>query len=76
MINILCKKCKEYGLYWYLHYLFHKPDNPKWCSNNRIIDYFTRLKCRIKKHPCGNIYYNPAPATEPDYRCKNCGDIL
>lgn len=60
---------------YYLQYLFAKADNPEWCSNNKFIDWFERLKCRIKHHPCGSIYYNPY-GYEPDGRCKNCGDDI
>ncbi len=34
----------------------------------------TKIICRIKQHPCGPIYY--CHGTEPDMRCKNCGDEL
>lgn len=59
----------------YLKYLFAKADNPRWSSDNLIIDWFIRLKCRIKHHPCGSIYYNPG-GYEPDGRCKDCGDLI
>lgn len=42
--------------------------------------YFEDLKgfkhfwCRLRKHPCGPIYYNQG--WEPDWRCINCGDYL
>jgi len=67
-INIIC-------FYDYLQYLFDKADNPGWCNNNKIIDFFCRLKCRIKRHPCGIIYYNTG-SYEPDGRCKDCGDLI
>jgi len=36
-----------------------------------------RIICRARNHPCGPIYYDFRPsATEPDMRCKNCGDEL
>ena len=53
----------------YLQYLFSKADNPDFCS------WWERLKCRIKHHPCGSIYYNPS-GYEPDGRCMNCGDEI
>uniref|UniRef100_A0A6M3L277 Uncharacterized protein n=1 Tax=viral metagenome TaxID=1070528 RepID=A0A6M3L277_9ZZZZ len=65
---------KWLSIYWY-QYLFDKADNPLWISDNKFIDWFERLKCRIKRHPCGSIYYNPG-GYEPDYRCSNCGDEL
>jgi len=37
--------------------------------------WFTVLKCRIKNHPCGVIWYN-LNAFEPDMTCKDCGDDL
>jgi len=62
------------NIYFY-QYLFAKADNPKWSSNNRIIDFWNRLKCRINRHPCGCIFYNPS-GYEPDGRCINCGDEI
>ena len=47
---------------WY-QYLFSKPFN------------LTKLWCRIRGHPMGQIYYNPA-GLEPDYRCRNCLDEI
>jgi hypothetical protein len=61
--------------YYFYEYLFRKADNPGWCSDNNIIDFFRRLKCRYKNHPCGSIYYNPG-GYEPDGRCQNCGDLI
>jgi len=60
---------------YFYQYLFEKPNEPGWCSNNPIIDWWKRLKCRFNDHPCGSIYYNPG-GFEPDDRCKNCGDYL
>jgi len=37
------------------------------------ISWFTILKCRIKGHPCGVIWYNPC-GVEPDMTCRDCGD--
>lgn len=59
----------------YLKYLFAKADNPRYASLNRIEDWWIRLKCRIKHHPCGSVYYNPG-GCEPDGRCKCCGDEI
>jgi len=56
-------------------YLFHRADNPRWCHHNIIIDFCIRFSCRLHKHPCGSVYYNPG-GLEPDSRCKNCGDYL
>ena len=61
-------------IYFY-QYLFEKADNPNWCSDNSIIDWWKRLLCRIKHHPRGEIYYNPG-GYEPDGRCKDCGDNI
>ena len=58
-----------------LIYLFRKADEPFWCSNNILIDWIKRFYCRLHNHPEGSIYYNPG-GTEPDDRCKNCGDRL
>jgi hypothetical protein len=74
--SILCRVIfKIWGIPDYLVYLFSKADNPGWCSDNKAVDFYERLKCRIKFHPCGEIYYNPG-GYEPDARCKNCGDII
>lgn len=36
-----------------------------------------KVLCRMRGHPCGPIYYTSNPeATEPDWRCDNCGDYL
>lgn len=66
--------CRWLNIYWY-QYLFEKADNPSWCSSNKIVDFFKRLECRIKRHSCGSIYYNPN-GFEPDNRCSGCGDEL
>jgi hypothetical protein len=65
---------KLFDIYFH-YYLFRKADNLLWCSDNRIIDWWKRLKCRINNHPCGCIYYNPS-GYEPDGRCINCGDEI
>jgi len=59
----------------FYQYLFEKADYPKWRSNNFFIDWFIRLRCRIKGHPHGEIYYNPN-GYKPDGRCKDCGDLI
>lgn len=33
------------------------------------------ILCRVKGHPDGVIWYNPA-GSEPDMRCKNCSEDL
>jgi len=53
---------------WY-QYLFAKPDKPYYTS------WIKRLICRINRHKCGCIWFNPG-RLEPDYTCKNCGDEL
>lgn len=50
-----------YKSYW--KYLFEKPFNLR------------KLLCRIQKHKCGPIWFNPG-ALEPNMYCKNCGDYL
>ena len=49
--------------YWYWHYLLETPRSWK------------KFWCRAKNHPEGPIYFN-VNGTEPDWRCKNCGDYL
>jgi len=52
---------------WY-KYIFEKPlgDEP-----------LIRVWCRINGHKCGIVYYTTDPeATEPDGRCKHCGDYI
>jgi len=56
-------------------YLFSKADNPGWCSDNAIVDWWKRLKCRWNGHKCGCIFYNPG-GYEPDGRCQECGDEI
>lgn len=43
----------------------------------KSVDYswFTVLRCRIKGHKCGVVWYNTT-GLEPDMTCKNCGDDL
>jgi len=69
---------RVFNRYWY-QYLFHKADNPGfigYCGRfPRLREYLTRLKCRIKDHPNGSIYYTSF-GYEPDNRCKDCGDYL
>jgi hypothetical protein len=31
--------------------------------------------CRLKGHPCGEVFYNVG-GLEPDMHCKGCGDDL
>jgi len=63
-----------FNIYFY-QYLLTKADNPKWISNNILIDWWERLKCRINNHTCGCIFYNPN-GYEPDGRCIDCGDEI
>ena len=74
--NLLCRiiLCLM-GIPDYLEYLFAKADNPRYASLNKIEDWWIRLRCRMKHHPCGIIYYNPG-GYEPDGRCKECGDEI
>jgi len=60
---------------YFYEYLFMKADNPGWCSDNKIIDFLKRLKCRWNNHPRGCVYYNSG-GYEPDWTCKDCGDEL
>ncbi len=57
-----------FSMWWY-KYLF-EPMN-KYYSDS----WWTVIKCRIKGHPCGMVWYNPG-GSEPDNHCKNCGDDL
>lgn len=50
-------------------YLLRKPDNEDFCG------FWERFFCRAKGHPKGMIFYNPM-GSEPDGRCKICGDYL
>lgn len=52
-----------------IKYLLAKADNPDFCN------WWTRVTCRFKGHPEGPIYYN-VNGSEPDWRCKVCGDNL
>ena len=64
-----------YFNYWFYWYLFRKADNPKWCADNTLIDWWERIICRYKGHPCGSVYYNPG-GYEPDPKCIHCGDEI
>lgn len=39
------------------------------------ISWITVIKCRLKNHSCGVVWYNPN-GLEPDMTCKNCGDNI
>lgn len=62
-----------FGWHWFFRswyqYLFQKADDPTFTT------WYNRLWCRINGHPHGTIYYN-INGTEPDCRCKECGDEL
>jgi hypothetical protein len=34
-----------------------------------------RIICRAKGHPAGPVWYNMT-GSEPDMRCKHCGDYI
>jgi hypothetical protein len=65
---------RYFDIYFY-QYLFRKADNPGWCSDNKFKDFWNRLQCRWRNHPCGYIFYNPG-AYEPDVGCIDCGDEI
>ena len=51
-------------------YVLEKPEH-------RGARYWTVVWCRLRGHPAGIVYYNFAPdAIEPDYSCKNCGEVI
>jgi hypothetical protein len=50
-----------------LQYLLAKP--------SRRSNFWTAFWCRLGGHKCGPWWYNPG-GSEPDMRCKNCGDEL
>ena len=63
---------------WY-KYLFRLPerlyDRPLgWKYNNHTLDYFSRVWCRLRGHPAGQVYYSNG--LEPDTRCRDCGDDI
>jgi len=53
---------------WWM-YLLAKPKNPSYCN------WWTRFWCRVKGHPCGPWYYSSS-YSEPNMKCKNCGDCI
>jgi hypothetical protein len=57
-------------LVWFTYswwdYLFEKP------LGERPLE---RIVCRIKGHPRGEVFFNPC-GSEPDHRCKDCGDFI
>ena len=54
---------------WWYRYLFSKP------SNYYNVSRWYAIKCRLKNHPNGWVWYNPG-RLEPDCHCKDCGDEL
>ena len=44
-------------------------------SKSFDVTWYKVLICRLKQHPCGEIYYNLG-GNEPNHYCKNCGDYL
>jgi hypothetical protein len=69
-----------------IRYLFQKYDQKKkdyvWDWNPRWVwvqltdeTKGRRLLCRIRKHPEGEIYWNPG-GDEPDPRCQTCGESI
>ena len=53
---------------WWWKYLFEKKNGDQ---SFYEISRWTIIKCKVKNHPDGWIFYNPG-GTEPDYRCRNC----
>lgn len=62
---------------WFWRYLFERPTNYArgWHSDNRLLDWWNRLRCRMRGHPAGTVYYKPG-GLEPDTHCKGCGDDI
>jgi len=65
---------------WY-RYLLRVPtknegDRPLgWSYNNHTFDYLSRIWCRLRGHPNGQVFYNP-DGYEPDDHCVDCGDEI
>jgi len=55
---------------WWWKYLLEKPD---WYSKGYASGW-TRFWCRANGHRSGVWWNNPG--SEPNMRCKNCGDDL
>ena len=55
------------SLDWY-HYLFAP-------INKHYSGWLNTLRCRIKGHPRGEVFYNPG-ALEPNHHCVGCGDEI
>jgi len=62
------------GFHWFTKcwwkYLLEKPD---WRSK-KYTSWWIRFWCRVNGHPYGVWWYSSG--SEPDMRCKNCGDEL
>jgi len=54
---------------WYWKYLLEKSRDPHYTTR------WNRFKCRVEHHPEGVWWYNVG-GTEPNMRCKTCGDDL
>jgi hypothetical protein len=61
---------KWFTLYWY-YYLF---TDLKWTEGFK--HKLQVIRCRIKGHPRGPVYYTGSTTLEPDMSCKDCGDEL
>lgn len=63
------------SLNFYIDYVFHfeKYDGTYDFSFKEKIKV---IICRLKGHPSGPIYYTGPSGTEPDMRCKDCGEEL
>jgi len=57
-----------FSKHWW-KYLLEEPRDKHYTSS------WKRFWCRARGHPSGCWYYNPG-GSEPDYRCKDCGDEL
>lgn len=62
---------------WWWRFLLARPTNYArgWHSDNWLLDWYNRIRCRMRGHPRGIIYYNPG-GLEPDSHCKGCGDDI
>lgn len=51
-------------------YIFERP------KRSTLKEWITTSLCRMRGHPKGPVYYTGPTATEPDMRCKDCGEEL
>lgn len=45
-------------------------------KKQRDFSWLQVIRCRMRAHPAGVVWYNFSERLEPDMTCKSCGDDL